>query len=67
MCFALCVMIVPLMRKPVSSGVPNGAVRIKGGELKITSLEAITPEQAEDAAERLYARVPNGLHHDAHR
>jgi MFS transporter, DHA2 family, multidrug resistance protein len=66
-CFALCVMMVPLMRKLVSPGIPNGAVRIKGGELKITSLEAITPEQAEDAAERLYARVPNGSHHDAHR
>ena len=60
-------MMVPLMRKLVSHGVPNDAVRTKGGELKITSLEAITPEEEEDAAERLYARVPNGLHHDAHR
>jgi len=42
----------------VSPGVPSGAVRTKGGELKITSLEAITRE-AEDAAERLYAMVPN--------
>ena len=34
-------------------------VRIKGGELKITPLKAITPEEAEDAADRLYAAVPN--------
>lgn len=34
-------------------------IRIKGGELKITPLKAITPEAAEAAAERLYALVPN--------
>ena len=34
-------------------------VRIKEGELKITPLKAITPEEAEKAAERLYALVPN--------
>ena len=34
-------------------------VRIKGGELTITPLKAITPEAAEDAAERLYAMAPN--------
>ena len=46
-------------------------VRIKGGELKITPLKAITPEEAEDAAERLYAMVPNaritGVLADVHR
>jgi len=34
-------------------------VRISGGEMTITPLKAITPEAAEDAAERLYAMVPN--------
>jgi len=34
-------------------------VRIKGDELKITPLKAITPEAAEKAAERLYAMTPN--------
>ncbi len=34
-------------------------IRIKGGDLKITPLKAITPEAAETAAERLYALVPN--------
>ncbi len=34
-------------------------VRIIGGETKITPLKAITPEAAEDAAERLYAMLPN--------
>ena len=34
-------------------------VRISGGEMKITPLKAVTPEAAEDAAERLYAMVPN--------
>ena len=34
-------------------------VRIKGGEMKITPLKAITPEEAEAAAERLYAMIPN--------
>ncbi len=34
-------------------------IRIKGGDLKITPLKAITPEAAEKAAERLYALVPN--------
>ena len=33
-------------------------VRIKGDELKITPLKAITPEEAEAAAERLYAMAP---------
>src|SRR5690349_8620151 len=46
-CFALSMMMVPLMRKRVSRGVPNSAVRVKGGELKITSLNAITPKAAE--------------------
>ena len=34
-------------------------VRISGGELTVTPLKAITPEAAEDAAERLYAMLPN--------
>ena len=34
-------------------------VRITGDVLKITPLKAITPEEAEDAARRLYAMVPN--------
>ncbi len=34
-------------------------VRIKGGEVKITPLKAVTPEEAEKAAERLYALMPN--------
>ena len=34
-------------------------VRISGGEMKVTPLKAITPEAAEDAAERLYAMLPN--------
>jgi len=34
-------------------------VRINGSELTITPLKAITPEAAEDAAERLYAMLPN--------
>ena len=34
-------------------------VKIKGDELKITPLKAITPEEAEEAAERLYAMAPN--------
>jgi len=34
-------------------------VRIKGDELKVTPLKAITPEEAEDAAERLYAMAPS--------
>ena len=34
-------------------------VRISGGEMKITPLKAVTPEAAEDAAERLYAMLPN--------
>ena len=34
-------------------------VRIAGGALKITPLKAVTPEEAEDAARRLYAMVPN--------
>jgi TnpA family transposase len=46
-------------------------VRIKGDELKITPLKAITPEEAEDAAERLYAMIPNaritGVLADVHR
>ena len=38
---------------------PLDDVRIKGGELTITPLKAITPEAAEDAADRLYAMAPN--------
>jgi hypothetical protein len=34
-------------------------VRISGGEMKTTPLKAITPEAAEDAAEPLYAMLPN--------
>ena len=34
-------------------------VRIKGGELTISPLKAVTPEEAEDVAERLYGMVPN--------
>ena len=34
-------------------------VRIKGGEMTIKPLQAITPEAAEHAAERLYAMLPN--------
>jgi TnpA family transposase len=34
-------------------------VRIKGDELKITPLKAITPEEAEAVAERLYAMAPS--------
>lgn len=34
-------------------------VRIKGGELTISPLKAVTPEEAEDVADRLYGMVPN--------
>ena len=34
-------------------------VRIKGGELTISPLKAVTPEEAEDLAGRLYGMVPN--------
>jgi len=34
-------------------------VRIKGDELKVSPLKAITPEAAEDLAERLYGMLPN--------
>jgi TnpA family transposase len=34
-------------------------VRIKGDEMKISPLKAVTPEAAEDLAERLYAMIPN--------
>ena len=34
-------------------------VKIKGDELKITPLKAITPEEAEEAAERRYAMAPD--------
>jgi TnpA family transposase len=34
-------------------------VRIKGGDMKISPLKAVTPEAAEDLAERLYAMIPN--------
>ncbi len=34
-------------------------VRISGGAMKVTPLRAITPETAEDAAERLYAMLPS--------
>ena len=33
--------------------------RIKGGDMKISPLKAVTPEAAEDLAERLYAMIPN--------
>ena len=33
-------------------------VRIQGEELKITPLKAVTPEEAEDLADRLYAMMP---------
>ena len=46
-------------------------IRISGGEMKVTPLKAITPEAAEDAAERLYAMLPNAritaLLDDVHR
>ena len=58
-------MIVPLMRKPVSSEVRNGAVRIKGGELKITSLKAIAPEEARRRTALRHGA--EGSHHDVHR
>ena len=48
LCFALCVPMVPLMRKLVSPGLS-----------KIKPLAAITPGQAEDTAERLYTIPPN--------
>jgi DHA2 family multidrug resistance protein len=51
-CFALCVMMVPLMRKLGSREIPNAAVGI-------SSLEAISREEAEDAAEQLYAMASN--------
>jgi len=34
-------------------------VRIKGDEMKISPLKAVTPEAAEDLAARLYAMIPN--------
>jgi TnpA family transposase len=34
-------------------------VRIKGGSLKIAPLKAVTPEEAETLAERLYSMLPN--------
>jgi hypothetical protein len=34
-------------------------VRIKGGELTISPLKAVTPEEAEHLADRLYGMVPN--------
>jgi len=34
-------------------------VRIKGGDLKISPLKAVTPEAAETLAERLYGMLPN--------
>ena len=34
-------------------------VRINGNELKITPLKAVTPEEAETLADRLYAMMPN--------
>jgi len=36
-----------------------GDVRIKGDELKITPLKAVTPEEAETLANRLYRMMPN--------
>jgi Tn3 transposase DDE domain len=34
-------------------------VRLQGEELKITPLKAVTPEETEDLADRLYAMMPN--------
>lgn len=34
-------------------------VQIKNGEMKITPLKAITPDEAEDLAARLYGMIPN--------
>ncbi|MBV8617030.1 MAG: Tn3 family transposase, partial [Acetobacteraceae bacterium] len=34
-------------------------VTIKAGEMKVTPLKAVTPEAAEDLADRLYAMMPN--------
>jgi hypothetical protein len=41
--------------------------RIKGGELKIILLKAITLDEAEYAAERLYATAPTPDHRHAGR
>jgi hypothetical protein len=49
----------------VSSEVRNGAVRIKGGELKITSLKAIAPEEARRRTALRHGA--EGSHHDVHR
>ena len=38
-------------------------VRIKGDELKISPLKAVTPEEAEALADRLYGMMPNVAHH----
>ena len=53
-CFALSVMMVPLMRKLVSPGYPRVPSGSKG-ESHVA--QANDPEEAEDAAERLYARM----------
>ena len=46
-------------------------VRLKHDEMKISALKAVTPEAAEDAAERLYTMLPNaritGVMADVHR
>ena len=46
-------------------------VRLKHDEMKISPLKAVTPEEAEDAAERLYTMLPNaritGVLADVHR
>ena len=46
-------------------------VRLKHDEMKISALKAVTPEAAEDAAERLYTMLPNaritGVLADVHR
>lgn len=46
-------------------------VRIKGDELRIAPLKAVTPEEAEEVAERLYAMAPSaritGVLADVHR
>jgi TnpA family transposase len=34
-------------------------VRVKGDEMKISPLKAVTPEAAEELADRLYAMIPN--------
>jgi DHA2 family multidrug resistance protein len=53
-CFTLSVMMVPLMRKFVSPPYPRVPSGSKGAS---HVAQANDPEEAEDAAERLYARM----------